>query len=142
MPDIAMQIDVAADATTVYRALTTVDGIAGWWNTKNETSGNVGDLNRYWFPDAPMSWDMRVVETIDGNLVGWHCEGGPPPWIGTDVRWTLEPAPEAGTRIVFDHRGFGAVDEKFRVVTLGWAQMLLRLKEYADTGKPVPFFDH
>jgi hypothetical protein len=28
----------------------------------------------------------------------------------------------------------------FRMVTLGWAQMLLRLKEYLDSGQPVPFF--
>ena len=28
----------------------------------------------------------------------------------------------------------------YRTVTLGWAQMLLRLKEYLETGRPVPFF--
>jgi hypothetical protein len=30
----------------------------------------------------------------------------------------------------------------FRVVTLGWAQMLLRLKGYTESGTPEPFFTH
>jgi hypothetical protein len=28
----------------------------------------------------------------------------------------------------------------FRIVTLGWAQMLLQLKQYLDSGQPAPFF--
>ena len=69
-----------------------------------------------------------------------HCVGGPPQWIGTDVRFTLEPAPQGGTRVLLDHTGFPQVDEMFRIVTLGWAQMLLHLKQYLDSGQPAPFF--
>jgi hypothetical protein len=65
---------------------------------------------------------------------------GPPQWIGTDVRFALEPAPQGGTRILLDHTGFAQVDEMFRIVTLGWAQMLLHLKQYLDSGQPAPFF--
>jgi uncharacterized protein YndB with AHSA1/START domain len=141
MYDIAMQLDLAAEPATVYRALSTTDGVAGWWTTQNETEGRVGGVDHYRFPDAPVSWDMRVDSAEPEKQLGWHCVGGPPQWVGTDVRWTLEPGPDAGTRLVFDHAGFAAKDEMFRVVTLGWAQMLLRLKEYAETGRPVPFFD-
>jgi hypothetical protein len=45
-----------------------------------------------------------------------------------------------GTRILLDHTGFAQVDEMFRIVTLGWAQMLLHLKQYLDSGQPAPFF--
>jgi uncharacterized protein YndB with AHSA1/START domain len=138
--DIATQIDIAADPGAVYRALTTTDGVAGWWTTHNETSGRVGEVERFWFPDAPISWDLRVEAAEPGKLVAWHCVGGPPPWIGTDVTWTLEPADEGGTRVVFDHTGFAAKDEMFRIVTLGWVQMLLKLKENLETGRPVPYF--
>jgi uncharacterized protein YndB with AHSA1/START domain len=138
MPDIAMQIDLAAPPGAVYRALTTTDGIAGWWTTRNDTTGTVGDLNLYRFPGG-MQWDMRITDAISEALVAWHCEGGPRK--GTDVRWTLSPAPD-GTRVLFDHTGFTAVDEAFRIVTLGWAQMLLHLKRYAETGTPNPYFDH
>jgi hypothetical protein len=43
---------------------------------------------------------------------------------------------------VFDHTGFADKEGMFRVVTLGWAQMLLRLKGYAESGTPAPFFTH
>jgi hypothetical protein len=75
-------------------------------------------------------------EAVPGKLLARHCVGGPPPWIGTDVRFTLEPAPDGGTLVVFDHTGFAEVDEMFRRVTLGWSQMLLQLKRYTESGKP------
>ena len=39
MADIAMQVEVAAAPADVYRALTSTDGVAAWWTTRNETSG-------------------------------------------------------------------------------------------------------
>ena len=140
MPDIAIQIDTTADPAATYTALTTTDGVAGWWTTRNQTSGTVGEVDQMWFPDAPMAWELRVDEAVPGKVLARHCVGGPPQWVGTDVRFALEPAPQGGTRILFDHTGFAQVDEMFRVVTLGWAQMLLQLKQYLDSGQPAPFF--
>jgi uncharacterized protein YndB with AHSA1/START domain len=74
-------------------------------------------VDRMWFPDAPIAWELR-----------------------TDVRFTLEPGAQGGTRILFDHTGFAQVDEMFRMVTLGWVQMFLRLSQYLESGQPVPFF--
>ena len=116
MPDIAIQIDTTVDPAATYTALSTTDGGAGWWPTRNQTSGTVGEL------------------------LARHCVGGPPQWIGTDVRFALEPAPHGGTKILLDHTGFTQVDEMFRIVTLGWAQMLLQLKQYLDSGQPAAFF--
>jgi len=138
--DIAMQLEVAAQPTTVYTALTTTEGVAGWWTTRNETTAEVGGTSHYQFPDAPVTWDMKVTEAVDGERLAWHCTGGPPQWVGTDVVWTLAPAGEKGTRVVFDHTGFAAKDEMFRIVTVGWAQMIERLRQYSETGTPVPYF--
>jgi uncharacterized protein YndB with AHSA1/START domain len=142
MADIAIQIDTTADPAATYTALTTTDGVAGWWTTRNQTSGTVGEVDQMWFPDAPMAWELRVDEAVPGKVLARHCVGGPPQWIGTDVRFALEPAPQGGTRILLDHTGFPQVDEMFRIVTLGWAQMLLHLKQYLDSGQPTPFFSY
>jgi uncharacterized protein YndB with AHSA1/START domain len=139
MADIATQIDIAAPPAAVRAALTTTAGVAGWWTTKNETSGTPGDVNTYWFPGAPSPYEMRV-ERVDDGAVAWHCVAGPPGWVGTHVRFTVSEAAEGGTLVLFDHTGFPAVDTMYRIVTLGWAQMLLRLKQYAETGAPTPFF--
>ena len=141
MPEIALQIDVPAPVGEVYRALTTTDGVAGWWTTRNETSGTVGATDRFWFPDMPRPWELRVKKAEPGAALAWHCTGGPDEWIGTDVRWTLEPTEDGGTRVVFDHTGFRAVTPMLRVVGVGWVQMLLRLQQYAEHRRPVPFFE-
>ncbi|HYV32355.1 MAG TPA: SRPBCC domain-containing protein [Candidatus Binatia bacterium] len=93
-------------------------------------------LGATWFPYLPMSWDLRAES---GELVAWHCLGGPPGWIGTDIRWTLSGT-DTGTVVVLDHTGFAQVDAEYRIVTLGWAQMILHLKKYLETGEPTPFF--
>jgi uncharacterized protein YndB with AHSA1/START domain len=141
MPDIAMQIDIATSPDEAYRAFTTTDGVAGWWTDRNEAAGAVGGVDRFHFPGQPAAWEMRVEQAEPGKLLVWRCLAGPPPWVGTDVRWTLQTTDD-GTLVLFDHAGFAEVDTMFRVVTLGWAQLLLRLREYLQTGKPVPFFEN
>src|SRR5919112_161918 len=140
MPDIAIQIDTTADPAAADSALTTTDGVAGWWTTRNQTSGTVGQVDQMWFPDAPMAGELGGEGAVPGKVRARHCVGGPPQWIGTEVRFALEPAPQGGTRILLDHTGFAQVDDMFRVVTLGWAQMLLHLKQSLDSGQPAPFF--
>jgi uncharacterized protein YndB with AHSA1/START domain len=141
MSEIITQFDVDAPAATVWHALTTREGIRSWWTTQAEVAeGQAADL-RLRFPDAPMSWDFRVEEAAGNELLRWHCVGGPPPWVDTDILFRLVAAPEGGTRVLFDHTGWKDADEIVRVVTFGWVQMFLRLKGYAETGTPQPYFD-
>jgi uncharacterized protein YndB with AHSA1/START domain len=130
-----------ADAASAYTALTTQDGITGWWTSRATVDGDgTGDRLSMSFPDAPVTWDMRVVTADRPATVEWDCTGGPPGWSETRVRWGLEPT-DGGTVVRLDHVGFPAVDDMFRIVTVGWAQMLLSLKAYLETGVRKPFFD-
>lgn len=140
MPDIAMQVDVQAPAQDVYQALTTTEGIAGWWTDRNRTTGVTGEVDRFDFPGAPMTYELRVDQAEPAKALSWHCLTGPPAWVGTDIRWTIRPASEGGSQVVFDHAGFAEVDAMFRIVTLGWAQMIMGLKQYVETGQADPFF--
>jgi|SRR5215470_5289754 len=139
MPDIAMQVDVDAPAEAVYRALTTTEGIAGWWTDRNHTTGVPGEVDTFEFPGTPLTYQMRVDQAEPGKLLSWHCQAGPPAWDGTDIRWTLRSA-DGGTVVMFDHTGWGEIDTMFRIVTLGWAQIIMSLKRYAETGEAAPFF--
>ena len=141
MSEIITQFDVAAPAGTVWRALTTADGIRGWWTTQAEVPEGTSAVLELRFPDAPISWDLRVDEAVENERLRWHCVGGPPPWVDTDILFRLGSAPENGTRVLFDHVGWKDAEEMVRVVTFGWVQMLLRLKAYAETGTRQPFFD-
>jgi uncharacterized protein YndB with AHSA1/START domain len=135
-----IQLD-GVDAPTAYAALTTRDGITGWWTSRAEVPGTgVGDVLRMSFPDAPMTWDMRVDRVDAPALLEWACIGGPPGWEHTRVTWSVA-ATDAGAVVRLDHSGFASVDDMFRIVTVGWSQVLLSLKAYAETGVRKPFFD-
>jgi uncharacterized protein YndB with AHSA1/START domain len=141
MSEIITQFDVEAPPATVWAALTTAEGIRGWWTTQAEIVSGEHTVVQVRFPDAPMSWDFRVDEALKAERLGWHCVGGPPPWIGTDILFRIGDAPEGGTRVVFDHAGWTDAEEMVRVVTFGWVEMFQRLKAYAASGQPQPYFD-
>src|SRR5215218_9447300 len=135
-----VQVD-GVDAPVAYAALTSTDGITGWWTSRATGSGaQVGDRMSMSFPDAPVTWDMTVAVADRPVWVEWDCTGGPPGWPGTRVGWGVEPA-DAGVVIRLDHSGFATVDDMFRIVTVGWAQMLLSLRDYLASGVRKPFFD-
>src|ERR671915_818215 len=96
MNEVITQFDVDAPTDTVWQALTTADGIRGWWTTQAEVPAGAGAVLRLRFPDAPISWDLRVDEAVENERLRWHCVGGPPPWIGTDVLFRLADASESG----------------------------------------------
>lgn len=128
------------DAAAVFQALTTQPGITGWWTSKAEVPGaTVGDVLRLSFPEAQGSWELQITALDDPARVAWRSVAGPPGWPGTEIRWALEQI-GPGVVIRLDHTGFAGVDDLFRIVTVGWAQMLLSLKEYLESGQRKPFF--
>jgi uncharacterized protein YndB with AHSA1/START domain len=136
--DILMQFDIPADRPTVLQALTTREGIAAWWSTKTELSDGRLQVG---FPDVPEPFEFRVGRT-DRERVEWVTGGFPPWWAGTTIRWDLSDWPEQpGTRLLFSHRGYEPDNPVIPIVTPAWAQIVLRLKAYAETGRPQPFFD-
>ena len=141
MSEIITQFDVEAPTESVWKALTTQDGITSWWTTRAEVPAGTGGVVKLSFPDAPMTWDLRIDEAAENERLRWHCVGGPPQWVDTDMVFRLASAPEGGTRVLFDHVGWKDSEEMVRIVTFGWVQMFVQLKAYAETGDPSPFFD-
>jgi uncharacterized protein YndB with AHSA1/START domain len=140
MTAILMQVEVDAGPADVWTALTSPDGLRSWWTSQADVDTHPGGVSRLSFPDAPVTWDLRAEDTQEGRRLRWRCVGGPPPWVGTDIVFDLA---EAGGRTLvrFDHTGWQDAEEMVRIVTFGWGQILPRLKEHAETGGRVPFFD-
>jgi uncharacterized protein YndB with AHSA1/START domain len=140
MPDIALQIRIDSDADRVYGAISTADGVAGWFTTGAEIGEGIGALHRLSFPGAPTTWDFRIEQAEPGKRLAQTVVAGPPQWLGTEIVYALEPHPEGGTVVRFDHTGFAEIDDMFREVTMGWAGMFMRLKDYVETGSAAPYF--
>jgi uncharacterized protein YndB with AHSA1/START domain len=137
--DIQMQFDIEANRETVLKALSTQEDIASWWSVKTEGPKD-GQL-RVSFPDVPQPFEFTVARE-DSQRVEWVTGAFPPWWADTSIRWDLSDNPDrAGTRLLFSHRGYAPDNPVIPIVTPAWAQIVLRLKGYAETGQRQPFFD-
>jgi uncharacterized protein YndB with AHSA1/START domain len=63
-------------------------------------------------------------------------------WKGTSVSWDLKPGQDGSTEVWFSHDGWPAAlpAKETASVNVTWGGIVARLKEYAETGKPVPYF--
>lgn len=135
---ILMQFDVDARSDALWRALTTAEGIRSWWSNHADLSDDRLGVS---FADVPQPFEF-AVRTSDAERVEWETGGFPPWWAGTTVRWQLGESPDGpGTRLQFEHGGYEPDNPVIPIVTPAWAQIILRLKAYAETGRPNPFFD-
>ncbi|MBF6469286.1 SRPBCC domain-containing protein [Nocardia beijingensis] len=136
MVDILHRVGIEARADEVYAALTTTEGLAGWWASDTRgTSDELGGLIEFRFGAG--GFDMRVRALEPGKRVLWEVVGGPDEWIGTEVDWTLDQAGDY-TVVLFAHRGWKEPVEFMHHCSTKWAVFLLSLKSLVETGKGAP----
>ena len=141
MATILLRMPVDAEAKVIYDALATTDGVNGWWSNHTEGPGGVGSTMKVAFPDAPITFDFEVVEETPGKDVAWRCLAGPPEWVGTTISFDVQTDADGNTSVLFGQDGWATTNESFPFIAYSWAQILPRLKELSESGKPNPFFD-
>ena len=129
----------------VSDALTTVDGLAGWWtdDTTARAAGarevrsatDIGDLIEFRFP--PGGFDMRVTDQRPGERVAWTVVEGPEEWVGTTVDWDLRQDGDH-TIVMFRHQGWKEPVEFMHHCSTKWATYLMSLKSMIETGAGSP----
>ena len=129
---------VSPSADAVYAALTTIDGLAGWWTT--DTTGDAALGGTLSFRFLPGGFDMEVIELVPGERVRWRVVDGPPEWIDTTIDWQLSRS-EGFTIVRFAHVGWTDVGDFMAHCNTKWASYLLSLKALVETGKGAPHPD-
>jgi uncharacterized protein YndB with AHSA1/START domain len=136
MTDIRHRIGVVSPSTDgVYEALTTIDGLSGWWTT--DTTGDPGPGGKIAFRFLPGGFDMEVIELVPGARVRWRVVDGPPEWIGTVIDWQLTHR-DGFTIVMFTHEGWAEPVEFMHHCSTKWAVYLLSLKALVETGTGAP----
>jgi len=141
MADIIHRIGIQAPLAKVYAALSTVEGVAGWWTTETsgdaDPSGTVKVLFRS--PDGSEKGQMafEMAELRANERVRWRITAGPPEWLGTDVTFDLEREGDC-TLILFGHRNWREPVEFMAHCSMKWATFLLSLRQLAETGTGRP----
>ncbi|MCH0562232.1 SRPBCC domain-containing protein [Streptomyces sp. MUM 2J] len=134
MVDILHRVGIAAPPEKVYEALTTVEGLAGWWTT--DTSGSGDGVLRFRFGDVG-GFDMKVLDLQPNTRVLWEVVAGPAEWIGTTVAFDLSRDGE-WTIVLFAHEGWREPVEFMNHCSTKWAVFLMSLKSMVETGAGAP----
>ena len=137
MTDVLFRFDVEAAPEAVLDALKTTEGIKGFWTSRADVPAEIGATLKLEFAVAPLPFDLKL-EQSDERTVVWRTETCPPHWVGTTVRWDVETG-EAGAIVSFRHAGL-ADDDEAGSVAYTWGQIMVRLKAFAESGRPDPVF--
>ena len=136
MVDILHEVGVAAPLDDVYKAVTTTDGLAGWWTTDTKGKEEVGGELLFRFGDLG-GFDMEVLELDPAGRVRWRVTDGPAEWIGTEIDWKLSRR-EDHTIVLFKHQGWAEPVDFMHHCSTKWATFLLSLKSLVETGTGAP----
>ena len=136
MVDILHKVGITAPASEVYAALTTIDGLAGWWTTDTVgTSDAVGGTVTFTFSRGTVDVAVRILEA-DAAVV-WEVVSGPEEWLGTTVSFELRQQGD-WTIVLFSHEGWKEPVEFMHHCSTKWATFMLSLKQLVETGKGAP----
>lgn len=141
MANIVHRIGIKASAAQVYKALTTIEGLANWWTEETRGDAKAGGKIEFTFrsPEGELmgTFLMEVKEVVDQNSVQWRCLEGPPEWIGTDITFQLSEQ-DGLTIVLFGHRNWKQEVESMYHCSMKWATFMLSLRAYVETGKGKP----
>jgi len=147
MKNYQCDVEIAAPAAKVFAAITTEDGLKGWWTTSCESGTGVGSRATFRFGNTH---NVMLTEKLTPNLeVVWKCleqhhEAAElerkDEWAGTKVKFKLESRSLSSTVLHFEHDGLTPELECYQICDQGWGHFLkTSLKKLVETGKGEPF---
>ncbi|RYY35809.1 MAG: SRPBCC domain-containing protein [Sphingobacteriaceae bacterium] len=137
MADILHRVGIkTASLNDVYRALTTIEGLSGWWTTDTTgESDKVGGIIKFRFGAG--SFDMKVAALAPPTSVLWELVEGPEEWMVTQISFELKQEGEY-VIVLFKHLNWKEPVEFMHHCSTKWAIFLISLKSLIETGKGSP----
>ena len=138
MADIIHRVGIKAPISKVYAAVSTAEGVAGWWTKETTGAGNEIDV-RFRSPGGKEigAMTMEVLAREPDKKVHWRFRQGPEEWIGTDAIFDLYQDGDY-TILLFGHRNWREPVEFMAHCSMKWATFMLSLKELVETGRGSP----
>lgn len=138
MPAIQHRIVLQASSDAVLAALTTAEGLQGWWCAEASAQPEVGSTAKFRFAGGAVVMHMKVA-AIEPELVHWTCVEGPAEWEDTNITFELRRAEPDGIQLDFAHAGWASAEHSLPQCSYDWAHFLTSLKRYVESGTGMPY---
>lgn len=137
---IVHQVNIKASPETIYEAVSTQRGLASFWTSDTRAESTVGSTASFGFGGP--SQRMKIDELAANKRVKWTALPDFPNWGDTTVTWDISPAENGQTSLTFRHVNWPASvsADDLGSINYTWGMIVDRLRQYAETGKPVPYF--
>jgi uncharacterized protein YndB with AHSA1/START domain len=135
---------VKASPDALFDALTTLTGLAAWWNPAAGSGETGGELR--FVMNAPEPLVMHVDEATRPTSVRWSVTDCPflPDWIGTRPTFTItrvDRYDHSGetSELDFHHQGLSEDLECIDMCTRSWDHYMASLRDYLEAGHGSPY---
>ena len=135
MAEIRLNVVVKATPDKVYQAISTQEGLTGWWAKQTIAKPEVGFVNTFAF--GTVRNEMEVTRLTPHKKVEWKCIHSNEAWIGTNISFELEEK-EGRTLLRFTHAGWREAADFFAECNYAWGRFMTSLKSYCETCTGTP----
>ncbi len=128
---------VKTPISTVYKALTSEEGLGQVWTKNLKVKPEIGFVNEFDF-DESYTTKLKIIELKENSKIVWECLESDEEWIGTKVSFELT---EKGgkTIVILKHFDWRERTNFYRWCSYNWAMFLFRLKKYCENQKGLPY---
>ena len=137
MPSIKHYLLIKALPEKVYTAITTTEGLKGWWTSEAKAEEFVGGIAEFIFGEQYHN-KMKITNLLNSTKVEWKCLEGDKEWIGTTFLFDLEEK-DGSTILRFSHNNWKEETDFFASCNYHWGYYMSSLAKYCEPGKGTPF---
>lgn len=135
MADIRHKLVIKTAPEKVYQAITTQEGLSGWWAKQATAKPEVGFVNIFTF--GTIRNEMKITHLSLDKKVEWQCINSIEEWMDTRISFDLEEN-DGRTILRFAHSDWREATDFFTACNYDWGRFLTSLKSYCETGTGTP----
>lgn len=137
MASIKHYLRIKALPEKVYSALTTSEGLKGWWTVNTNTEEKIGGIAEFIFGERYHN-KMEIIKLKRNRRVEWKCFQGDKEWINTTFEFDIE-GKEEDTILRFSHSNWKEETDFFASCNYQWGYYMRSLTNYCEKGEGTPF---
>jgi Activator of Hsp90 ATPase homolog 1-like protein len=138
MKTILHALHIHAQPSAPYAALTTAEGLAGWWSTRVSVEPGEKGLIRFTFA-GDFNPVMRQDRAAKDREVRWTCVDGHANWQDNTFSFRIEPRKSECVLLFTQEYAQELDDETYGTYNFNWGYYLNSLKRLCETGTGTPF---